>query len=142
MEKKIHFTAFTTRHFGPFAARRVAPPRFVGLCQDLSLPSVDKTSLITSPQQQLLKSRRLDIPEELSSVEQLEGILQDSNYKDTDLEACVKGVDLGILTTMEDNIGRQKRKSIAPVIEEQIVLNDVCDFTTAFALLFGLYICA
>lgn len=56
-------------------------------------------------------------------------------------ETCVKGVDLGILAVVDD-VGTRRSSpttiSIVLVIEEQIVLDDVCDLPTAFALLFGL----
>lgn len=55
---------------------------------------------------------------------------------------CVKGLELGILTVVEDDVGAvhssPTTRSIALVIEEQIVLDDVSDLPTAFALLFGL----
>lgn len=54
----------------------------------------------------------------------------------------MKGVELGILTVVEDDIGTvcssPTTLSIAVIIEERIVLDDICDISTAFALLFGL----
>lgn len=57
-------------------------------------------------------------------------------------EVSAKGLELGILTVVEDDVGAinsaPNTRSIALVIEEQVVLDDIKDFPTAFALLFGL----
>lgn len=51
-----------------------------------------------------------------------------------------KGLTVGILTVLEDDDSRapQSVMSVAVVVEEEIVLQDLPDLPTAFAYLFGL----
>lgn len=61
---------------------------------------------------------------------------------DTDpVERFVKGVKVGILTVLEDDVGPASAPTvvnIAIVLEEDIVLADLSDLPSAFAYLFGL----
>uniref|UniRef100_A0A1A8QA99 Si:dkey-88l16.2 n=1 Tax=Nothobranchius pienaari TaxID=704102 RepID=A0A1A8QA99_9TELE len=73
--------------------------------------------------------------------EQSDGFLK--TCLDTDpVDVAVQGMELGILTVVEDDVGTVNSfpttRSIALIIEEQIVLDDISSFPTAFALLFGL----
>lgn len=61
--------------------------------------------------------------------------------KDTDPEEeQTKGLIVGILTVLEDDnsAAPQSVTSVAVVVEEEIVLQDLPDLPTAFAYLFGL----
>ncbi|KAJ0044101.1 hypothetical protein NL108_006824 [Boleophthalmus pectinirostris] len=55
-------------------------------------------------------------------------------------ENCVTGMRMGILTVVEDDAATilPNTRGHAIVLEEQIVVDDVSDLPTAFALLFGL----
>lgn len=61
--------------------------------------------------------------------------------KDTDPEEeQTKGLTVGILTVLEDDDRTMPQSvvSVAVVVEEEIVLQDLPDLPTAFAYLFGL----
>lgn len=82
------------------------------------------------------------------SLEGLPIFVRDSENKlfvtcvDTDpVESSIKGVKVGILTVLEDDVGPASVPTvvnIAVVLEEDIILADLPDLPTAFAYLFGL----
>ncbi|KAK9963491.1 hypothetical protein ABG768_006673 [Culter alburnus] len=60
---------------------------------------------------------------------------------DTDLEETyTRGVKLGILKVMEDNLSQATKRcqNLAIILEETVVVEDLPDFPTAFMVLFGL----
>lgn len=64
--------------------------------------------------------------------------LQDTDPEET----CTKGLKVGVLTIVEDDVATVNSnptiRTMAVVVEEQIVLDEVEDLPNAFALLFGL----
>ncbi|KAK9979875.1 hypothetical protein ABG768_013283 [Culter alburnus] len=68
-------------------------------------------------------------------------ILDHFDEQDTDLEETyTRGVKLGILEVMEDNLSQATKRcqNLAIILEETVVVEDVPDFPTAFMVLFGL----
>jgi len=63
-------------------------------------------------------------------------------YQENDPDdSLTRGLKIGILTVLEDDGGPtllSRVQNIAVVLEEDIVLTDLTDLPTAFALLFGL----
>ena len=62
-------------------------------------------------------------------------------YNTDSEETSVAGVQLGIVTIVEDDVGRAhsmpRTINIALVIEEKVVVEDISDISTAIVLLFG-----
>uniref|UniRef100_A0A671PIJ6 PB1 domain-containing protein n=1 Tax=Sinocyclocheilus anshuiensis TaxID=1608454 RepID=A0A671PIJ6_9TELE len=68
-------------------------------------------------------------------------ILDHFDEQDTDLEETyTRGVKLGILEVMEDDLSQATKRCLnfSIILEETVVMEDLSDFPTAFIVLFGL----